>query len=48
MYIEAEGNENQLNALLEWCSKGPEFAIVDTVSLEESDVQFFENFDILR
>lgn len=48
VYIEAEGNESQLKALLEWCSKGPEFAVVDTVSFEESDMQRFKSFDILR
>jgi acylphosphatase len=48
VYIEAEGDKNQLTLLLEWCATGPEFAKVDTVSFEENDLQFFENFDILR
>ncbi|WP_106793376.1 acylphosphatase [Aquimarina sp. Aq78] len=48
VYIEAEGDKNQLSQLLEWCAIGPEFAKVDTVSFEESDLQFFKSFDILR
>ncbi|PKV48317.1 acylphosphatase [Aquimarina sp. MAR_2010_214] len=48
VYIEAEGNKNKLNLLLEWCAEGPEFAKVDVVSFEESVLQFFESFDILR
>ncbi|MDY8134949.1 acylphosphatase [Aquimarina sp. 2201CG5-10] len=47
VYIEAEGTESQLKTLLDWCSKGPEFAIVQQVSFEVSSVCFFENFEIL-
>ncbi|EZH74773.1 acylphosphatase [Aquimarina atlantica] len=48
VYIEAEGDKNQLNLLLEWCAIGPEFAKVDAVSFEEGDLQLFKSFDILR
>ncbi len=48
VYIEAEGNENQLKSLLEWCAEGPEFAMVDTISYTENDVQFFKQFKILH
>ncbi|WP_062061590.1 acylphosphatase [Aquimarina longa] len=47
VYIEAEGDDHQLNALVEWCNIGSEFAKVNTVSFEESNVQFFEDFNIL-
>ncbi len=48
VYIEAEGDKNQLNLLLEWCAIGPEFAKVDTVSFEEGDLQLFKSFDVLH
>ncbi len=48
VYIEAEGSESQLNSLLTWCAKGPQFAKVDDVSFTEGDVQFFKQFEILR
>ena len=45
VYIEAEGEGNQLSAFLEWCSQGPEFAKVSDVSYKEGtmiDYTFFE------
>ncbi len=48
VYIEAEGNLDQLKAFLSWCSEGPQFAIVDDISFEETDMQFFEGFEILH
>ncbi len=48
VYIEAEGDQNQLQNLLKWCSEGPEYAIVDHISFKESNMQFFEHFMILR
>ncbi len=48
VYIEAEGNKDQLDALLYWCSLGPEFAKVENVSFNESELQPFESFEILR
>ncbi|WP_299255391.1 acylphosphatase [uncultured Aquimarina sp.] len=47
VYIEAEGNENQLKTFLEWCAEGPEFAEVLDVSKEEGSPLFFEGFEIL-
>ncbi|WP_035087808.1 acylphosphatase [Aquimarina muelleri] len=48
VYIEAEGHENELNTLLDWCAKGPEFSKVDTVCFKESDLEYFEHFEILH
>jgi len=31
VYIEAEGKENDLKALLKWCQKGPKWAKVEKV-----------------
>ncbi|WP_234859330.1 acylphosphatase [Aquimarina aquimarini] len=48
VYLEAEGDANQLKALLEWCAIGPEYAKVATVSYQEDNLQFFESFEIRK
>lgn len=48
VFIEAEGNEHQLQKLIEWCNSGPEYAIVTSVTFEEATVCVFESFTILR
>ena len=48
VYIEAEGNEEQLYALVNWCKEGPEFAVVTKLHFEESDIKNFEFFEILK
>jgi len=47
VYIESEGNQKQLEKLLQWCSEGPEFAMVEAVNFEEAPIQSFTNFEIL-
>jgi len=32
VYIEAEGSEEQLNAFVEWCRKGPGLCFVESVT----------------
>ena len=48
VYIEAEGFEQSLNALVDWCWSGSELSRVDSVSVEESELEHFESFEILR
>lgn len=48
VYIEAEGSKVQLDMLLSWCKKGPEFASVQEVTFQESELKKFEVFKILR
>ena len=48
VYAELEGEGNKLTALIEWCKKGPELAIVEKVATEEGNLQGFISFDILR
>jgi acylphosphatase len=48
VYIEAEGEENQLQEFLKWCALGPTRARVDNVSVEESDLKNFSNFRVDR
>lgn len=46
--IIATGTKEQLNALVEWCRKGPPRAIVMDVSSQELSLQAFGNFSIIR
>ncbi|MCB2220395.1 MAG: acylphosphatase [Bacteroidetes bacterium] len=46
VYIEAEGEEENLNAFREWCAKGPVWARVVEVEQEEGEVQDFNSFEI--
>ena len=46
VYIEAEGNEEDLRHLVDWCNYGPDNAIVSEVVVEESKIVGFKNFEI--
>ncbi len=47
--IEAQGNEQQLQSLMEWCWKGPQFAKVSEVLVDEVDeLGEYGGFDIER
>jgi acylphosphatase len=46
LYIEAEGEEEQLNGFLEWCKKGPMGAKVENVTIEEGEFKNYTSFDI--
>ncbi|MBN3034297.1 MAG: acylphosphatase [Bacteroidales bacterium] len=46
--IEAEGPEDQLEAFVAWCSKGPLWARVIGMTQEEGEVKHFKTFDILH
>jgi acylphosphatase len=46
LYIEAEGDEEQLKGFLEWCKKGPMGSTVDEVTTEEGEIRNFTSFDI--
>jgi acylphosphatase len=48
VYLEAEGSEENLRALVEWCRKGPPRARVDRVEVVSGPVQHFTSFDIQR
>ncbi|MBA4053516.1 MAG: acylphosphatase [Marivirga sp.] len=48
VYIEAEGNKEQLNDLKTWCQTGPRRAQVDSVEIKEGELQHFLQFNILR
>ena len=48
VYIEAEGDEKNLNEFLEWCKKGPILAKVEKVDCDYSDkLENFDDFEII-
>lgn len=48
VYIEAEGKDDQLDALIAWCRKGPQKASVSTVEVESGELKAFTDFTIRR
>ena len=46
--IEAEGNETNINTLIDWCYVGPPLAKVEEVIAEEIQVRDHRNFEIKR
>ena len=46
VYLEAEGETEALEQLVEWCQKGPDKAIVEEVSREEGEIKNFEGFKV--
>ena len=46
--IEAEGEEQKLGKLLEWCRQGPGAAVVNEVEFEEVEPQAVAGFEIRR
>ena len=48
VYIEAEGNQDQLDALIAWCKTGPARAVVTEVVTTPGEWKGFTTFDIRR
>jgi acylphosphatase len=48
VYIEVEGDEEQLDQFVTWCEQGPRLAKVDTVDIEEAPLVGFKNFEVRR
>lgn len=46
VYIEAEGEDANLEAFLSWCRKGPGFGRVDNLNTTESNMNNFTGFRI--
>jgi acylphosphatase len=45
-FIEAEGDETNLEGFVEWCRKGPLGTIIQRIDIEESNVKDLEGFEI--
>ena len=48
VYAEVEGPVHQVDALVEWCKRGPELARVDSVRVEMGEWQGFQTFEVRR
>ncbi len=46
VFIEAEGEEKQLNEFLKWCYKGPTLAKVMDIEIQENNPKHFSTFDV--
>ncbi|NQT76409.1 MAG: acylphosphatase [Bacteroidetes bacterium] len=47
VYIEAEGEQDAMQAFILWCKQGPEWAGVKELTVQEKPFEGFEGFDIL-
>lgn len=48
VYVEAEGEEPELLEFIAWCRKGPAWARVADLKIEEDRFKGYENFRITR
>ena len=48
VYIEAEGDEPALDALLAWCRQGPPLARVENLHTETGERQHYQGFEQRR
>lgn len=46
VYIEAEGEEENLDKFISWCHIGPNMARVEKVKVEESPLKNFSEFEV--
>lgn len=46
VYIEAEGEEDALEAFIHWCRRGPQWARVDGFNLQEQPEMGYEGFKV--
>ena len=48
VYIESEGEENQIQEFLKWCRRGPDRARVDNLDIREGTWKDFKEFEVRR
>lgn len=48
VYIEAEGDAFSMQQFLEFCTEGPDRAVVEKVDKTESPVKNFKNFEVVK
>lgn len=46
VYAEIEGTATAVEALLEWCWDGPEYAVVQDIAVQKGEAQGFSSFTI--
>ena len=47
LYIEAEGDDEQVDGFIEWCRRGPVWAKVEQVDVKEGEYKGYAGFDML-
>jgi acylphosphatase len=48
VYIEAEGEADNINQFIAWCKEGPPRAVVQHIDVRETDVTGFSEFTVQR
>lgn len=48
VFIEAEGEQWELDSFIEWCNDGPDRAKVESCTSEEGELKNFKDFAILK
>ncbi len=48
VYVEAEGDESNLDAFIQWCHQGPAHAVVEKCEVQSATVKVFSSFTIQR
>lgn len=48
VYLEAEAEQWELDAFLEWCNEGPDRAKVERCTVEKGELRNFTDFVILK
>lgn len=48
VYLEAEGEEEDVNSFIAWCEAGSPRAKVSNVAVEETGIKKFQRFEIRR
>ncbi len=48
VHVEAEGTEEELAGFVSWCRKGPVWARVSDVNIEEGELKNYDSFQITR
>jgi len=46
--IEAEGEEEDLQKLIDWCKIGPTGCVIDNVEIEEGVLKNYASFEVVR
>lgn len=47
LYIEAEGEKENLDKFTKWCKKGPRFAKIEQIKTSESPIKNYNKFSII-
>lgn len=48
VYIEAEGDDLQLEVFTEWCYEGPDRSKIEQVQITPGEMKNYSNFEILK